>query len=70
MNTTLNEENVSAQIAKNESGQTIVEFVLLLASIVIISFSFMKLVNGEVAKKWERMANMVLDDKTQTLRLR
>lgn len=70
MNTTLEDKNVTTKIAKDQKGQTMVEFVLLLSGIVIISFSFMKILNGQVADRWERMANIILDDKNQTLRLR
>jgi Flp pilus assembly pilin Flp len=54
----------------DESGQTLVEFVLLLASISIISFSFLKLVNGNISDRWERIYKAILDDETQTLRLK
>lgn len=54
----------------DERGQTLVEFVLLLASISIISFSFLKLVNGNISDRWERIYKAILDDETQTLRLK
>lgn len=53
-----------------ESGQTLVEFVLLLLGILIISVSFLKQINGFVANRWEAMANEILDDPTQSLKVR
>lgn len=58
------------KLAKNEDGQTLVEFILLLAGITMISFSFMRLVNSNIAERWQAMAQMVLDDKSQTLEIR
>lgn len=55
---------------KDQSGQTLIEFVLLLAGIVIISLTFMSQVNGYIANRWEAMANIILDDPKQTIRIR
>ena len=57
-------------VKKNESGQTLVEFVLLLASISIISFSFIKLINSGVGERWQRIFTIILDDPNQTIELR
>jgi Flp pilus assembly pilin Flp len=53
----------------NQSGQTLVEFILLLASITIISFSFLKAVNGNISDRWESLYNVILDDPNQKARL-
>lgn len=58
------------KLTKNQDGQTLVEFILLLAGITMISFSFMRLVNSNIADRWQAMAQMVLDDKSQTLEIR
>ena len=55
---------------KNQEGQTLIEFVLLLASITIISFGFMRMINSNIASRWEAMANVILDDKSQKLTIR
>lgn len=62
-----NPEHPTKKIVKDQSGQTFIEFVLLLASIVIIAYSFMRLTNGGIRDRWTKMAQMVLDDETQTL---
>ena len=49
-------------ILKSEQGQTLVEFVLLLASILIVSMVFMKTINGNMARYWTAMANTLLID--------
>ena len=58
------------KIIKDQSGQTLVEFVLLLLGIVIISTTFMSQINGYIANRWEAMANVILDDPKQTIKLR
>lgn len=46
----------------NERGQTFVEFVLLLSMIMLISFSFMRLLNTGIGKYWTAMANTIMLD--------
>ena len=55
---------------KKQSGQTLVEFLLLLASIVVIAFSFMRLLNVNIADTWTQMAQAILEDDGQSLRPR
>lgn len=62
-------ENDTRNNLEDQSGQTLVEFILLLAAIVIISFSFLKLVNGFTIQRWESLANIILDDKNQILKI-
>lgn len=61
---------VNDEILNNQQGQTLVEFVLLLASIVIISFGMMKIINNSIADRWEVMANIILDDPNQKLEVK
>lgn len=67
-------DNLSAQntskLLKNQSGQTLIEFLLLLLSIVLIAFSFMRVVNSNLGDIWERTAQTILEDDTQPLRLK
>jgi Flp pilus assembly pilin Flp len=49
-------------ILKNEQGQSLVEFVLLLASILLVSMVFMKIVNGNIGKYWTAMGQTLLLD--------
>ena len=55
-------KNEDVNILKNQQGQTLVEFILLLLSILIVSMVFMKIVNGNIAKYWTAMANTLLID--------
>lgn len=62
--------NDTKNLIKDQSGQTFVEFVLLLASVVMVAYSFMALTNRSVADKWTAMAQMILDDQNQILEAR
>lgn len=61
--------NCTNKKGKDQSGQTLVEFILLLAAIVIISFTFLNVLNTNIKDRWERIANIILDDKNQTLEI-
>lgn len=45
-----------------EKGQSFVEFILLMLMIIMISFSFMKIVNTNLGKTWVKMVNVVIKD--------
>ncbi len=51
-----------AREAKNQSGQTLIEFILLMLMVVFLSFGYMKIVNGNLAKRWEKLVNIVVND--------
>lgn len=53
-----------------QSGQSLLEFVLLLSVIMIVSLLFLKLVNSNVAKYWKAMGIVLLEDRSQTVELR
>ena len=55
---------------RNEKGQSLVEFVLLLSVIMLLSLGFLKVVNGNVSKYWLAMAKVLVEDDSQELRLR
>ncbi len=46
-----------------EKGQTIVEFVLLLAVVTGLSFAFVAVMNKNLARYWEYSANLIVNDK-------
>jgi hypothetical protein len=46
----------------SERGQSIVEFVLLLAAIASVSFFFVAIMNRNIARYWEYSANLVIND--------
>lgn len=74
MNTEIKTDNLEQEvdILNNEQGQSLVEFVLLLAAILLVSMSFMKIVNGNIGKYWTAMGQtLLLDvDSSQKLKLR
>ena len=61
--------NENENVLNNESGQTFVEFVLLLLMVMLISFSFMKAINGGMGKYWTAMANTLMKDVPNAQRL-
>jgi hypothetical protein len=50
----------------NQRGQSIVEFVLLLAVISLISYTFVAVMNKNLARYWQYSANLIVDDKPGT----
>ncbi len=48
---------------KKQSGQGIIEYVLLLAVISSITYLFVGLMNKNLARYWEHAANLVVNDK-------
>lgn len=49
-----------------QNGQTLVEFALLLLVIAGLSFSFLSLTRGNLAKYWMAYARLIVDDASQT----
>lgn len=45
-----------------QSGQTLIEFILLMLMVIFLSFGYMKIVNGNLAKRWEKLVNIVVND--------
>lgn len=65
-----NHFNIENKIIKNnQNGQSLVEYALLLFSVMVISLLFMRSINSGVANYWVALANLILDDKSQILRL-
>ena len=63
-------QNSTQVLAKNQKGQTLVEFILLLASIVAIAYGFLRIMNTNLSEEWLRMSQTILEDKNQQLRIR
>ncbi len=59
-----------SKIIENQQGQSLVEFVLLLSIIMLLSLGFLKTVNTGVATYWLGMGQMLVEDNSQTLKLR
>lgn len=55
---------------KSQDGQSFVEFILLLAVIVMLSYGFLKVVNTGVASFWKNAVELIVDDPSVNLRLR
>lgn len=54
-------KSISNKLLTNQSGQSLVEYMLLLAIIVGISFSFMAGINGALGTRWEKMAEVLIN---------
>lgn len=50
------------KILKTQKGQTLVEFVLLLAVISGLSFGFVSIMNRNIGAYWEHCVNTVVND--------
>ena len=46
----------------NQKGQTLVEFVLLLAVVSSLSYGFVSLMNRNIGTYWEHCVNLVIND--------
>jgi Flp pilus assembly pilin Flp len=46
-----------------QKGQTLVEFVLLLAVISLISYGFVSIMNRNIGGYWEHCVNLIIHDK-------
>lgn len=47
----------------SERGQSIVEFVLLLAAITFLSYFFVAVMNRNIGRYWEYSVNLIVNDK-------
>jgi hypothetical protein len=54
---------------KAQSGQTVVEFVLLMFVILAISLGFLKVINTNLAKMWKNAAIFIVNDPSQNSKL-
>jgi hypothetical protein len=45
-----------------QKGQTLVEFVLLLAVVSGISYTFVAFMNRNITRYWEHAANLIIND--------
>lgn len=50
---------------KNQLGQSLVEFALLLLVIASMSFIFLRVANRNLAQYWEAYARLIVDDPSQ-----
>ncbi len=53
----------------NQTGQTFIEFMLLLIVVIGISYTISNIVNGNIAELWEYFANLVIDDPSNRVNL-
>lgn len=56
---TIKEEQNFINSTKNEEGQTLIEFVLLLVVMMILSFTMLKGINTAVADRWIALIKVV-----------
>ena len=52
--------------SKNQRGQTLLEFLLLFAMILLISFAVLAVVNGHMANRWKGIGNKILGPTSTT----
>ena len=50
---------------KNQAGQSLVEFALLLLVVVTLSFSFIRLANTNLGRLWTAYVRLIVDDPSQ-----
>ncbi len=55
-------KNKKSFVILDQKGQSFIEFVLLMLIVVGLSYGYMKIVNGNLAKRWEKMVNVVIND--------
>lgn len=58
-----------SKLINNQSGQTMVEFILLFLILVLISFSFIKILNFNLAKYWVALVTLIIDDPSVTINI-
>lgn len=61
--------NLSFRKKSSQKGQSIVEFVLLLAVISGISFAFVAFMNRSLSKYWVKAVKVIVDDQSQTIEI-
>lgn len=57
-------------IILNKKGQSLIEFLLLFAVLIGISSVFYSGAMGSITDLWEVLLNIVIDDKSQKIKLR
>lgn len=54
----------------NNKGQSLVEFILLITTIMLMSLTFLKVTNSGIAKYWLYMGNLLNEGNSKKLELR
>lgn len=57
-------------ILKNNKGQSLVEFILLITAIMLISSLFLRITGSGIAKYWLYMGKLLTEDSEQRIELR
>lgn len=57
-------------ILNNNKGQSLVEFILLITTIMLMSLTFLKVTNSGIAKYWLYMGNLLNEGNSKKLELR
>lgn len=50
---------IDKNLAKNEKGQSLIEFILLLLVLVIITFAMMRGFNSLIAERWTSLIKII-----------
>lgn len=56
-------------VKNDQQGQTLVEFILLLAVISLLSFMFLKIINNNISLYWLFFVQKVVDDPSVKIRI-
>ena len=46
----------------DQKGQSFIEFVLLMLMVIGLSYGYMRIVNGNLGKKWSSMVTVIVND--------
>lgn len=61
------QKSKSSDIIVDESGQTFLEFVLLLATMVLLSFTLLRGFNSGISKMWQGYIQAIAKPTTSTI---
>ena len=50
------------QLLLDQKGQSFIEFVLLMLMVIGLSYGYMRIVNGNLGKKWSSMVTVIVND--------
>ena len=62
-------KNLKVLLKKKQKGQTLIEFLLILLTFVIISIFLVKTINGHIATRWKGFVRIIADPLKQKINL-
>ena len=52
---------------KNNRGQSLIEFIMLLGTIILLAYILMKNINGSLAERWQLTVNLIVNPNIDNL---